>query len=165
MKRKHNKIVSTSNLNIISTLAYKPSVEKRQLQVFMNSVAASIIYPLFSPTSSFKGSNIFLKDLKNSLWIMIFLNRLRCLWDTIYIRSKAIFLTFLVSCSNEEYAIEGSLTLNTNNRTFDKETTISKEATYKENICVANKGMYNCFLIKILEIFSHFYYAESELEK
>lgn len=64
-----------------------------------------------------------------------------------YIANKIIFLIFLVSCSNEEYAIEGSLTLNTNNRTFDKEPTVSKEATYKENICVENEGMHNCLLL------------------
>lgn len=113
----------------------------------MNSVATSTIYPLFPPTSFFKGSNIFLKDFKNSVWIMIFLNRLRCLWETIYTTSNTIFLIFLVSCSNEEYYIEGSLTLNTNNRTFDKEPTISKEATYKENIGSPNEGTNNCLLL------------------
>lgn len=90
---------------------------------------------------------IFLKDSKNSIWIMIFLNRLRWLWETIYITSKTISLIFLVSCSNEEYYIEGSLTLNTNTRTFDKEPTISKEASYQENICTPNEGTNNCLLL------------------
>lgn len=56
--------------------------------------------------------------------------------------------------------------MNTNNRTCDKEPTISKEATYKENIGSPNEGTNNCLLLdKNTGNISHFYSAESELEK